>query len=777
MPNPPQSAIQVAEKVGRLLDERRPERERLHRVVAALKRAMRVDVCSLYRVSSRSGDLYLEATDGLSQTLVGQRALKAGEGLTGLVVRTRRAVPVRDGPSHPDFRYVPGTGEEMFHSFLGAPLQSHGRVVGALVVQTKDERDFLRDEIALLLNIARQIGAAASGAFAEIERRTEGAASAGPVAPADGRRIAGRSLSPGCFAGQPVSLDHGMRLETASTAPSKGYEIEIRELRKANRKVRADLAREASNISGDDARDVLMAHKVLLEDESIAREVMGRVEKGESAAEAVRQTGIRWIARLENLPDPAFAARATDFRDIANRLMYALGVEAAEHPRASKGRVVAVARMMLPGDLLRLGRERIGALVLADQGVYSHTAIVARSFDIPAVQVDPAALDEVLRARTVLVDGDGAVHLDPSRAVVNAATARAARESALPAGGPRDLARPVQTTDGHELRIGMNAGLLDELETIDRHGPEDVGLYRTEIAFMSHAALPGLRAQMAHYRKVLRLAGGRRVVFRTFDFGGDKVSPSISVEHEDNPMMGYRSTRYLLDHTEILRTQVRALLAVSHEGPMSILVPMISTPEEFNLVLDQINAVRNEMESARIAFDPDVPVGAMIEVPSALFQIAELSRLADFFCVGSNDLIQYLMAADRSNPRVSRLYQWRHPAVLVALDRVVRHCRRNKRPVTFCGEMAAEPWAAMLLAGMGYEHLSVDHHSVPLVKWTLAQCSMRRLRSMARTAMRATSSTGVTESLYAQLAEIARVNPTLGGSLRESLDRLGARAD
>lgn len=761
----------VAERVGSLLEEAAGGREGLARVAAFLRQAMAADVCSIYRVAPKSGDLWLEATDGLSLDRVGRVALRSGEGLTGLVVRTRRPLPVRDGPSHPNFRYIPGMGEEDFHSFLGVPIVAQGKTLGALVVQTKDPRDFGRAEIALLTTAARRVAPAAAGIFAAL------AAAPAPAAPVvEGRRVVGRSLSPGCYAGRPLALDHSMRVETVVTPRSRGVEEEIKALRQANRRVRQDLAREAQAISGTEGQAVLVAHKILLEDDSLARECIAWIEKGESAAEAVRQTALRWIPRLENLPDPSFAARATDFRDIANRLLGALGVEAAA-PKVGRRKVVGVAHGMLPGDLLRLGKEKLGALILTDQGVYSHTAILARSFDIPTVQVDPARLDEVAYAKTVLVDGtEGIVFLDPSPELCATVVERAASLVAIPEGGPRDLTGGVFLTDGAEVRVSMNAGLLPEFEGVDRLGPADVGLYRSEIPFMSRATLPGPRTQAAHYRKVLALAGGRRVCFRTFDFGGDKIPKAISFDHEDNPLMGYRSTRYMLDHPEVLRTQIRALLTVSAEGPLSILAPMISTPEELNLFLDEVNAVKNRLEQEGVAFDPETPVGAMIEVPSAMFLLDELSRLADFFCVGGNDLIQYLMAADRSNHRVSRLYQWHHPAVLVAMERILRHCRRNGRPVTFCGEMASHPWAAMILVGMGYERLSVDRHAIPIVKWTLMQCSGERLREFAARVMRATSSAEVIELLHTELERIRKANPVLGRSLREPLNRLRENA-
>lgn len=771
----PNSAILIADEVGQILDGPLPDREKLSQAVRCLKRALNVDVCTLYRVDRRTGDLFIEGAEGLAKNMIGERALRKNEGLTGLVVAQRKPLPVRDGPSHPNFQYVPGMGEEAFHSFLGAPLLTHGKAIGALVVQTRQPRDFTREEVALLSHIARHIGGAFGEVFAQLNRPAAGPASSEPPT-SHAAAAVGRALAPGWFLGPPVVLDHSLDLETVATPPSRGVDTEIRALRLANRKVSADLEREAKAISGTEGHAILIAHKVLLEDSELAKESLDRIRAGDSASESIRKVALRWIDRLQSIADPNFAARAVDFRDIANRLMHALGIEAAQ-PRIGRAKFAALARVILPGDILRLGPERLGALVMTDQGIYSHTAILARSFNIPAVQIDRKWIDELAHAKEVFVDGaEGAIYANPTPAFVKDRIQRIEVALHLPHGGPADLAGPTETRDGLPVRIGVNAGLLNDLEGVDGYGPDEIGLYRTEIPFMSRETLPGYKGQLAHYRRVMHLARGRHVIFRTFDFGGDKIPASLRFEREENPMMGQRSTRLMLERPDLFRTQLRALLTVSAEGPMSILMPMISTPEELNLALDELNTVRMSLDRAGLPHNPNVKIGVMLEVPSVLFQLDELSRDADFFCVGSNDLIQYLMAADRSNPRVAHLHQWHHPAALVALDRLLRHCNRNSRPVSLCGEMAAHPWAAILLVGMGYTSLSVDQRSIPQIKWTLRQVCVDDARKLAHRAMRATSSTEVVEILYSALDRFRADAPPLAKLLNESLDRLRAHS-
>lgn len=765
--------IVVAEEITQILEGEESASEKIARAVSHLKRATGVDVCTLMRRSRKTGDLYLQATDGLAQLEIGKKVLRANEGLAGIVARTNKPLAVRDGPSHPDFRYIPSIKEDVFHSYLGVPVHGAKQVIGVLVVQTIRPRDFSREDIALLSSVARQIGRVATTAFRKLEREQEGPADAGADQPALAR---GRSLAPGCFMGPTIPLDQELRFETLKTPPSRGEGEELAAIRRARRKVRSDLTHQAQGIGGSEAHAILMAHRVILEDAELGRSVVEHIRRGASAPEAVRRTAIHWIRLLERKPNSPLAARAVDFRDIANQLLRALGIELSVSPPSSQ-RVVAVASVILPGDILRLGRERLGALLITDQGIYSHTAILARSFGIPAVQIDSEVLAEVRRAERVLVDGtEGIVLIDPDEETAKSYFNRAERIVSVPQGGPTDLEGPARTADGVPLQIGLNAGLESDFDDIDLMGPSDIGLYRTELAFMSTERLPTVEEQVDHYREVMRRAGGRRLTFRTFDFGGDKIPTSIRFENEENPLMGYRSTRYMLGHEEIFSQQLRAMLIASHYGNLGILIPMISTPEEVNLVLDEINLIKNDLARDGIPFDPHLPIGAMLEVPSVLFMISTISNEVDFFCVGANDLVQYLMAADRSNPRVSRLYQWHHPTVLTALRHIREECRKTGKSVTMCGEMANHPWAAMVLCGMGYERISVDVHSVRSVKWVLRQVTQGMMAQLADEALKARSSTEVIEVFYRVLPEFKKLAPPLGAHLETSLERLQAHA-
>lgn len=765
--------ILVAEEITQILEEDQPPLDRIARAISHLKRATGVDVCTLMRRSRKSGDLFLQATDGLAVKKLGTRILRANEGLAGIVARTNKPLAVRDGPSHPEFHYIPNIKEDVFHSYLGVPVTSGKQVIGVLVVQTMKPRDFGREDIALLSSVSRQLGRVVAGPFRKLEREQEGP----PERAVELSGIVrGRSLAPGCFLGPAAPLDAGMRLETLQTPPSNGVEAELTAIRRARRQVRLELNQRASGIGGSEAHGVLMAHRVILEDGELARLVVEHIRRGVSAAEAVRRTAIHWLRLLERSRNSPLAARAVDFRDIANQLLHALGI-APPAPPVSGQRIVAVARMILPGDILRLGRERLGALLITDQGIYSHTAILARSYGIPAVQIDVNSLGDVRRSDRVMVDGsEGIVLLDPDEDTAKSWFTRSERLVSVPKGGPTDLAGPTRTLDGAEVQVGLNAGLETDLEDVEHLDPSDIGLYRTELAFMSADRLPDVDAQVAHYKAVMKRAGGRRLTFRTFDFGGDKIPESIRFEAEENPLMGFRSTRYMLGNEEVFSAQLRALLMASRYGSLGILLPMISTPEEVNLVLDEINLIKNDLAQDGIPFDAHLPIGVMLEVPSLLFTIPAIASDIDFFCVGANDLVQYLMAADRSNPRVSRLYQWHHPTVLTALQHIRNECFKCGKPVTMCGEMANHPWAVMVLVGMGYERVSVDVHSVSTVKWVLKQVTRGIMRQLAGDALRARTSTEVIEVFYTALPEFRKVAPPLADHLEMSLERLQAHA-
>ncbi len=691
--------------------------ERLDKIVVLIAANMVAEVCSVYvlRVDST---LELYATEGLNRDAVHRTVLRADEGLVGLVASQASAINLSNAQAHPAFSYRPETGEESYHSFLGVPVLRAGNTLGVLVVQNRARRTYSEEEVEALQTTAMVL--------AEMIASGELSALAPPGAEPAARRslhLTGRALSDGIALGHVVL--HEPRVVVTNYI-ADDIPKELKRLESAVEALRAhldELLEHGDIVDGGEHRDVLEAYRMFAYDRGWVHKLEEAVMTGLTAEAAVERVQSDTRARMLRQTDPYLRERLHDLDDLANRLMRQLtGRDHAPSRENLPENAVLVARSMGPAALLDYDRKRLRGLVLEEGGPHSHVAIVARALGIAAVGDIDNATGIADPGDAIIVDGAaGDVQLRPlpdmEAAYAERVRLRARRQQQYQA--LRDL--PCVTKDGQHIALLINAGLSVDLPHIADTGAAGIGLFRTELQFMVAPNFPRASEQYALYRAVLDAAGERPVTFRTLDIGGDKVLPYMRNIEEENPALGWRAIRLGLDRPALLRTQLRALLRAGGGRALKIMFPMIATVAEFDQAKELVELELTHLRRHGHKLPDQVEVGSMVEVPSLLYQLDELLNRVDFLSVGSNDLIQFLYAVDRGNPRVSGRFDPLSAPVLRALKDIADKCHEHGKPVTLCGELASQPLGALALVAIGYRSLSLTPSAVGPVKAMLLE--------------------------------------------------------
>jgi phosphotransferase system, enzyme I, PtsP len=691
--------------------------ERLDKIVVLIAANMVAEVCSVYvlRVDST---LELYATEGLNRDAVHRTVMRADEGLVGLVASQASAVNLSNAQTHPAYSYRPETGEEIYHSFLGVPVLRAGNTLGVLVVQNRARRTYSEEEVEALQTTAMVL--------AEMIASGEVSALAPPGAEPAGRRsvhLKGTGLSDGIALGHVVL--HEPRVVVTNFI-ADDVPRELQHLKTAVEGLRANLDQMLEHgdlVDGGEHREVLEAYRMFAHDRGWLHKLEEAVITGLTAEAAVERVQSDTRARMLRQTDPYLRERLHDLDDLANRLMRQLtGRDHAPARESLPENAVIIARSMGPAALLDYDRKRLRGLVLEEGGPHSHVTIVARALGIPAVGGIDNATGIADPGDAIIVDGSaGDVHLRPlpdmEAAYAERVRLRARRQQQYQA--LRDV--PCVSKDGQEITLLINAGLTVDLPHIADTGAAGIGLFRTELQFMVAPNFPRANDQYALYRAVLDAAGGKPVTFRTLDIGGDKVLPYMRNIEEENPALGWRAIRLGLDRPALLRTQLRALLRAGSGRALKIMFPMIATVHEFEQARELVERELTHLRRHSHKLPDQVEIGSMVEVPSLLYQLDELLQQVDFLSVGSNDLVQFLYAADRGNPRVSSRFDPLSAPVLRALKDIADKAQTHKKPVTLCGELASQPIGALALAAIGYRSLSLTPSAVGPVKAMLLE--------------------------------------------------------
>ncbi|WP_284223449.1 phosphoenolpyruvate--protein phosphotransferase [Brevundimonas denitrificans] len=700
-----------------------PAQERLDTVVRIIAQSMVAEVCSIY-LRRASGELELFATQGLKPEAVHTTRLRPGEGLVGEVARSAAPISLSDAPSHPSFAYRPETGEDPYHAFLGAPLLRGGRAIGVLVVQNRSERRYDDEEVEDIQTIAMVLAeTVASGELlAQDELRDI------EVAPHRPERLKGQRFAEGLAYGHVI-------LHEAPVAPenllAENQQVEEIRLREALIGLKANIDSILDGGQGKLAGlpfEVLETYRMFADDRGWNRSLEEAVRTGLTAEAAVDRVRNEHRARFAQARDPYIKERLHDFEDLANRLLRVL---AGDRPgeRELPDDAILVARNLGPADLLEYPRHKLRGLLLEEGSAASHAAIVARALQIPCVGRIMGVRDRLSEGDLVIVDGEtGETYLRPRPDMLAAVQSRMLVRSARQAEFAKLRDVPAVTLDGTRITVLTNAGLAVDLENLDATGAEGIGLFRTEFQFMVSEELPRLNSQTALYTLVLDTAGDRPVTFRTLDIGGDKVLPYLETEREENPALGRRAIRLGLDRPGLLRLQLRALLTAAAGRELRVMFPMIATVDEFRAARELVDVECAWAKRRGRALPALLRVGAMIECPSLLWHLDALLPLTDFVSVGTNDLFQYMFAADRTNPLVSDRYDPLSPPALRALAEIQKKCADTGTPVSVCGELAGRPLEAFALLTLGFTRLSAPAGGVGPVKRMILSADLTAAR-------------------------------------------------
>jgi phosphotransferase system, enzyme I, PtsP len=688
-----------------------PAQDRLDTVVRIIAQSMVAEVCSIY-LRRASGELELFATQGLKPEAVHATRLRPGEGLVGEVARTAAPISLSDAPSHPSFAYRPETGEDPYHAFLGAPLLRGGRAIGVLVVQNRSERRYDDEEVEDIQTIAMVLAeTVASGELlAQDELRDI------EVAPHRPERLKGQRFAEGLAYGHVILHEAPVPPENLLAENQQVEEIRLREaLITLKAGIDSILDGGQGKLAGQ-SFEVLETYRMFADDRGWNRSLEEAVRTGLTAEAAVDRVRNEHRARFAQARDPYIKERLHDFEDLANRLLRVL---AGDRPgeRDIPPDAILVARNLGPADLLEYPRHRLRGLLLEEGSAASHAAIVARALQIPCVGRVMGLRDRLSEGDLVIVDGEtGEAYLRPRPDMLAAVQSRMLVRSERQAEFAKLRDVPAVTLDGTRITVLTNAGLAVDLENLDATGAEGIGLFRTEFQFMVSEELPRLTSQTALYKLVLDTAGDRPVIFRTLDIGGDKVLPYLETEREENPALGRRAIRLGLDRPGLLRLQLRALLTAAAGRELRVMFPMIATVDEFRAARELVDVECAWARRRGRALPALLRVGAMIECPSLLWHLDALLPLTDFVSVGTNDLLQYMFAADRTNPLVSERYDPLSPPALRALGEIQKKCADTGTPVSVCGELAGRPLEAFALLTLGYTRLSAPAGGVGPVK-------------------------------------------------------------
>lgn len=685
---------------------------KLNQVVNIIGEALTSEVCSIYLL--RDGVLELFATRGLNQDAVHVTKLAFGEGLVGTIADNVETLNLDEAAAHPAFRYMPETGEERFHSFAGVPIVRSERAVGVLAVQHADPRKYAEVEIEALQTTAMVLSELIANAGLIDEAGTIGSGQTGTIV------LNGLPLVSGAAAGVAIFHQPNVRIEHTV---AEDTEAERARVYSAFDKMREQIDRMANMAefgAGGEHEEILDTYKMFAYDEGWSRRINEAIDSGLTAEAAIERVQQRTRMRMRQIDDPLLADRMHDLEDLSNRLLRIVSGQMGTAAQLGlKQDSILVARNLGPAELLEYDKRRLRGVILEEGSLTAHVTIVARAMGVPV-------LGRVNGVRQTIRDGDMLLlNVDDKNVIVRPSPAVQQAFSSDLADRQKKKARyaalrdePSVTRDGHKVALLINAGLRDDALAIGLSGAEGIGLFRTEFQFLISATLPQRERQQRFYREVLDAAGDKPVVFRTIDVGGDKALPYLKhvTEEEENPAMGWRALRLALDQEGLMKAQARALLEAAAGRNLNVMFPMVSEPWEFDEAKQVFEAQLEYLAARKKLLPSRIRYGAMLEVPALAEMLDVLLPKIDFLSIGTNDLTQFLFAADRADPRLAERYDWLSPAILRFIQRVVVACEQHEVDLTVCGEMGGRTLEAMALIGIGLKRLSITPAAVGAIK-------------------------------------------------------------
>ena len=712
----------------------------LAKVVSTVAWHMRAAVCSIYLYESETHELVLRANQGLNPSLIRHLRLKYGEGITGVALKDMKPVCEARATDNPHYKFIPGSYEEQFISFLAVPILRKMNPVGVIDVQDPQWNYFTPNDIQALQVISSQLAGVIENAhlLMKIHGRDEFV----PALPPDSN-LGELATGTHCIRGLGASEVMGMGLSTrigqylshsdANHACPLGLtEKDFDRALAATERQLMDLQHRLEDKLQDAASMVFGAYVLMLKDEAFSGEIRIQIRAGKNPWTAILDEVRRYSDLFAQSPNPALREKVLDVEDLGHRLLHNLSAPALESTSPDYTGQIIIAEELLPSDILKLSAEGATGLVLLGGGQHSHVAILAKALQIPLVFVSDRRLLSLPEKTPILLDAkEGQVVVRPGPEAIQTMQAliRSLAESERLAHQTRTETR---TRDGVEVQLLANLNLVSELDVALRVKAKGIGLYRTEFPFIVRSTFPTEEEQFIGYRRVLERMAGRQVVFRTLDIGGDKALSYFPVQHENNPFLGLRALRFSLRNPQIFKQQLRAMLRAAHGNPQAkVMFPMVASLDEFLAARDLARGCQEELRREGIPHRmPEL--GMMIELPSATMMLPEMAAAADFLSIGSNDLIQYLLAVDRTNDEVAAWFAPHHPAVLRSLAWIVDSAEKAGKPVSLCGNLASDERMLPFLLGIGLRTFSLDPMAIPAVQRRIEQIDFDQARAQAR---------------------------------------------
>ncbi|MCW5828799.1 MAG: phosphoenolpyruvate--protein phosphotransferase [Deltaproteobacteria bacterium] len=773
-PDPTSKKLALLDKIANLIARSHGVQDILASIVVSVAETMEMDVCSVYLLDESGQYLTLAATRGLDTESVGKVRLSTQEGLTGLAIEKMQTVTVRNAPLHPRYKYFPETQEEKYSSFLATPIILREKAIGVLTIQTKEVYDFTVDDTRIVTTIASLLGTIIQNSrlldsIDNYKAAADGSTSRSRKADREGKKPesqAAASLEGALLRGLPASPGVAMGRAVVTTAEQDalflddvylGEKQELERLRTSIKAAENDIkdaeARVAEKLSDEEAK-IFSTHLMFLEDPGFIGKIEQRIAEGKSAPLAIRDVVGSYVKILSDAKDPYAREKVIDIEDVGRRLI----TKIVNKPRLEvpfNDRYILVSHLITPSDAVEMDPQKVVGMISGQGGPTSHAAILARSMEIPAVVGIEDQYRSIRTGDYVILDGNtGNIHVNPRPAILKEFR-RVKRELDLSRRELDDAGTgKAKTTDGERIQLLGNLNLVADLKLIKHYGAEGVGLYRTEFLFLMHKTFPAEEEQFRSYSRVAKELKTQGAVIRILDVGGDKFLEGLNERREDNPYLGWRSIRVLLDLVHVFKVQLRAIFRASSLGKVSILLPMVTTVEEIRKAKAIIEEVKQELRQEGVAFDKHVPVGAMIEVPTAVLIADALAAEADFLSIGSNDLTQYALAVDRNNQRVAKMYDSLHPSVLKLIKWTVEAGGRAGKPVSICGEMGADLTALPVLIGLGLTSFSIAPPLIPVVRYLVKSLSAKDCRELAAEALTCSTAAEVRKLVGTEISRL-----------------------
>lgn len=571
--------------------------------------------------------------------------------------------------------------------------------------------------------------------------------------------LKGIPVSPGIAFGEALIIDNeGFRISQSIVEPQE-VEEEISRYKNAFDIAQQELSTNAKTVTqelGESYGLIFQAHHAILDDSTLRRQILEKIENERYSAPFAISTIFRQYAeKFKNIPDNQLSLRANDILDLETRIMkIVMGIHSESLTAINKDLIV-LAHNLTPSETTNMNRNCIRAFVTEIGSKGSHTAIIAEALEIPAVVGVGRFLDQVQAGQKVIIDGNqGIIYISPTAEVVEQYRKILSRNYELNAQLNNLDNIPCQTKDGTRIRILGNMELEFEAKNCLNRGADGIGLYRTEFLWLTNELQLDEETHFQKYKEVVETMSGKPVTIRTCDLGADKLLNNIMPGEDRNPALGLRSIRLCLSMPEMFRKQLRAILRASAYGPIQILFPMVSTLTEWRRIKMIVNDVFEDLDERNIPFNHNVPLGIMVEVPSTVMMIEEFLQIVDFISIGTNDLIQYTVAVDRTNKDVAKLFNGCEPSVIKLIWKTVTAANRVNKPVSLCGQMASDPTLTMLLLGLGLRTLSMPPGAMRDIKRVCSSLDMLRCREIAFRALRTDNAGDIQSLLQRELAEV-----------------------